>query len=175
VTGVTGGEGSMRQALGRRTGPDGTTWFFDLGADAGGPLASLVPGLAGSGRVVAELSPGVLVLRRSGPGPQDRQVTERVATLPLGAADDREAVRKFLLEQTVGPLAYKAGLDLARRVEARGRVEVSTYAEDTDSDKIGATLLAAGVDHTHTVRTRKLVDQYVDGPIRSRRADCLGI
>ena len=157
---------TVRQAIGRRTGPDGTTWFFDLDASAGGPL-----GLAGAGHVLAEIregAPPLLTLRRSAPA-GDGRVVERVARLALDDAGDRAAVHRFVLAQAAGP----AGLMLGRSIAERGTVETDTYVEERHDSGHTFNVGPAGVDESRTLTIRRLVSAVVAG--NARRADCLGL
>jgi hypothetical protein len=162
--------GSVRQALGRRTGPDGTTWYFDLGASADGPLASAIPALRAGGRVLAEVRAGTLTLRRV--TDDGDRVVSRVARLPLSDPGDRALVRRFVLWQAAGAAGYAAGVALAHAVAARGTVEVDTYTRDTSGGGHQFGFGAFVYDNARTTTSLRLVSAVVGG---ARRADCLGL
>jgi hypothetical protein len=176
VRAVPGGGGEGRAALGRRRGPDGTTYYVDLGADATGPLAAAVPGLDRHGRLVAEYttgSPPAITLRSSARG-RGTEV-ETVMHLPLSDPADRAAALRVAFVSVAD--AGLAVRDLLARIRARGTVERLRYRTraDTHGWSYGLDLgLELGADRASTVLRRELVDaEVVNGPFPARRFDCL--
>jgi hypothetical protein len=175
---IPGGGGRARAAVGRRSGPDGTTYYLDLGADSAGPLVAAVPELDRHGLLVAEYttgSPPAITLRSSARGSGDAEV-ETVMRLALTDPADRAAARRVAFVSLAAPaLALR---DLLARIRARGTVERLRYRThaDTDGWSYGVELGAAlGADRTTTVTSRELVDaQVVNGRFPVTRYDCLG-
>ncbi len=167
----TVGEATGRAVLGRRKGPDGTTYFVDLGTSG---AALDLPG-----RIIGEYragDPPVLTLRGTTPRRGDEE-TETVLRLPLRDADDRALAQRIAFTDLGDPsLAMR---DLGSRVHARGTIERSRYRVEEVSDgwdhgiKLG---LSFGVDHASSSLERTLLDAEVldGGPVPARREDCLG-
>lgn len=177
---IPGAGGELRQLLGRRVGPDGTTRFYELGAEADGPLAELL-GADGATTWIAEWregTPDVLAVRSPG-RLRDGRRTERVMTLPLADAGDRRAAARAVVWKVAGPLGEHAMRELTRRVRARGSVERHTYAETRSVSGVGLGgrlgPLGAAFDHEAVRVSRRLVAAEVltGGRVRER-ADCLG-
>jgi hypothetical protein len=148
-----------RTALGRRTGPGGTTYYFDLG------VGSL-------GQVVAEYtaaSPPTITLRSGS------AEAETVMRLRLDDPADRAAARRVAFVDLADPAREVE--DLAARIRARGTVEVLRYRVRSDEKAwaygLGA-LLEVGADRSTKTTTRELVDaQVVNGRFPATREDCL--
>jgi hypothetical protein len=173
-------EGSVRQALGRRVGQDGTTFYFGFDGGAAGALADFA-GIPGGGRWIAEwhvASPPVLTMRTEAPGPKKGQVRESVIRLALGDPADLELAKKLVLLQAAGPMAIALGRRLEQRLAENGSVETAVYSEKTETENFDAGVQVVGglgADRRESVITRKLVDAYVVRPDYARREDCLGV
>lgn len=176
---LPGGAADARAVLGRRSGPDGTTYYADLGGHSGGALAGALPDLDLPGHLVAEYrtsDPPVLTLRGTTPRRGGEEI-ETVLRLPLRDASDRAlAQRVAFLDLSDPALALR---DLAGRVRDRGTVERSRYrvTEDADSWDYGIKLgLALGADHAASAVQRSLVDAQVlsGGALPAHRDDCVG-
>lgn len=175
---VPGAGADARAALGRRTGPEGTSYYLDLGAGTSGPIIEAVPGADVAGHVVAEYrasDPPVVTLRASGRHHAGEE-TETVLRLALRDAADRAAARRVAFLSLSDPaLALR---DLVARIRARGTVERLRYRTEEDASgwEYGVELgLKLGADHATTALRRELVDaQLVNGPLPARREDCLG-
>ena len=172
-------DGSVRQALGRRVGPDGTTFYFGFDGGAAGAIAKLT-GLPSGGRWLAEwraAKPPVLTLRREVPGRGEHEVVETIARLVLSDPAARRDAERLVLLQAGGPLAVVLGRRLQERLVEQGAVEIHTYEEKTESDGYDAgvqVIAGLGADERSSVTRRKLLDARVVRPDRARRADCLG-
>jgi hypothetical protein len=173
-------DGHVRQAIGRRVGPDGTTLYYGFEGGAGGPLAGLA-GLPSAGDWLAEwhiADPPVLTLRRRTPGSGKDRVTETSARLVLTDPADLDTAKRLILLQTAGPIALALGRRLQQRIEERGTVQTATYAEERRGHHAaGSVKLIAGIgaDHDTSVVRRRLVDARVVRPRTARRVDCLGV
>ena len=171
-------EGGVRQALGRRVGEDGTTYYFGFDGGAAGVIAGFA-GVPGGGRWLAEwqvASPPVLTLRREMPGRRKGEVVETIARLPLSDPAARRDAERLVLLQAGGPLAVVLARRLQERLVERGAVEIHTYSEKTESDDFDAgvqVIAGLGADQRSSVTRRKLVDARVVRPDRARRSDCL--
>jgi hypothetical protein len=171
----------LRAALGRRIGPDGTTWYFEVSGTAGGALAEALPGFDGAGAAqVVEWHTGrppAIALRTS--TLSDGRAVDRVARLRLDHPGDVEAVRRYALERLSPVGARVAAADLARRIAARGTVERLTYEQEREETGFDYELelgLAIGAEHTNTTIRRRLVDaEVVTAGRTARRVDCLGL
>lgn len=175
---VPGAEAGVRAALGRRTGADGTTYYLDLGADTGGPVTDLVPGVDLAGGVIAEYrasDPPVLTLRARGRDATDEEV-ETILRLPLRSEADAAAARRVAFLDLGDPTA--AVRDLVARIRARGTVERHRYrtvAEDSGWAYELGLGLKLGADHAQSSLRRELVGaEVLDGSRSATREDCLG-
>lgn len=174
---LPGGGGDARAMLGRRKGPEGTTYYADLGAGSSGPITEAVPGVDLEGHVTAEYlagDPPVITLRTSGTG-HGGEETQTVLRLALRDAADRAAARRVAFVALSDP-AF-AVRDLVARIHARGTVERLRYRthEETGGDAYTLGLgVEFGYDHATSALRRELVDaEVLNGPLPARREDCL--
>jgi hypothetical protein len=178
---LAGVDVSTFRTLGHRTGPEGTTWYYDGGSALSTALAGKLGGFDGHGQVLIEwhpAKPGSLTLRTT-TGDGDR-VTESVSRLDLDRDEDERLVARLLLGQTAPALMPFTTRDLAQRMADRGVTQRFTYAQKTSGEnhelglKLGKKSL--GFDRSKELVTRELVDAEVltpDGVLK--RADCLGL
>jgi hypothetical protein len=169
------GSGAARDALGRRVGRTGTTWYYDVGGD----LSTLLPSLDVAGRMVFEYtdgSPPVLGVRATRGG---STTTEFVGRQVLSDPADAARVRAFLA--TALPLTGRALLDGRRilsRLREAGTLQRFTYAVESGGGSVGygaAAVVALSVEHSESMVRRRLVDAVVLGDRAARRVDCLGL
>ncbi len=167
-----------RAALGRRTSPEGTTYYLDLGAGSAGPIADVVPGLDVQGRAVAEYrdrrSAGRSRCERLARD-HDGDEVETVLRLPLRTEADAAAARRVAFLDLADPAS--AMHDLIARVHARGTVERLRYrtSEEGSAWAYGLELgVKLGADRTTSVLRRELVAaQVLNGALPASREDCL--
>ena len=174
---IPGAGAGARAMLGRRRGPDGTTYYADLGAETSGPLADAVPGLDLHGSVVAEYldgDPPAITLRAAGQAGAGEEV-HTVLRLPLRTEADRDAARRVAFLALADPAVALS--DLVARIRARGTIERLRYRtrQDDGGWSYGLALgVKVGADRATRVLTRELVDaQVLNGPLPSTRQDCL--
>ena len=174
---LPGAGADARAVLGRRRGPEGTTYYVSLGGGVSGPITEALPGLDVTGAVTAEYragDPPVVTLRATGRG-HDGDETQTVLRLALRDAADRAAARRVAFVDIDDPAP--AVRDLVARIRARGTVERLRYRtrEDGDAWAYGAKLgVELGLDRATSVRRRDLVDaEVLNGPFPARREDCL--
>jgi hypothetical protein len=172
-----GGNATARAMLGRREGPGGTTYYADLGGDAGESLTSALPALALHGHVAAEYaagSPPVLTLRAAGRG-RGSEESDAVLRLPLSDPGDRAAALRDVFLNVVDPTVAFA--DLLGRIRAHGTIERLRYRVHAagHAGNLSVALLAKlGYDHSSSVLRRKLIDaEVLGGPFPAQRQDCL--
>ncbi|MEJ7893629.1 MAG: hypothetical protein WKF94_13430 [Solirubrobacteraceae bacterium] len=175
---VPGAGAQARAAVGRQKGPDGTTYYLDLGADTSGPIRDVVPGTDLSGRVIAEYrasDPPVITLRTLDRDHAGDEI-ETVLRLPLRGAADAAAARLLAFADLGDPTA--AVRDLVARIRARGTIERFRYRTTTDESGWAYALglgIELGADRATTSLRRELVEaEVLDGPLPATREDCLG-
>jgi hypothetical protein len=174
---VATGEIATRRALGHRTGPDGTTWYYEGDATLAGALAKDVIGFGVGRNVLLEWRPGrTLTLRTtSGTG----RVTETVSRVPAADPVARRLIAGWMVSQNLGAMAPMAAGALARLVRDHGVTERFTFDETETTEDSGFSVkravYGAGYERATTVTTRKLVDAEVITPEGTlKREDCLG-
>jgi len=175
---VPGAGARVRAALGRREGPDGTTYYLDLGAGTAGPVRDVVPSVDLAGGVIAEYrasDPPVVTLRTSGRDHAGDEI-ETVLRLPLRSDADAAAARQVAFLDLDDPTA--AVRDLVARIRARGTVERYRYRITSEESGWVYALglgLELGADREESSLRRELVGaEVLSGPLPATREDCLG-
>lgn len=164
-------------ALGRRTGPDGTAWFFDVPAASARLLGAGLPQaeLAGVGPWSMEVAADrdgrarTLVLRSRGTTARRDEEAELTRTVDLTSARAAAAVRDLL-----DPARTAAA---ARVLATSGTLQRDVYrVRELDSAAdIELSAIVAGIGHADARTQRRLVASTVTGAgvPAARRADCL--
>lgn len=165
---------SAEAVLGRRSGPEGHTWYLRVDGAIAGALSDAVPQLGrGHRELVAEITDGpagTLVLRAGASGSGGDRLTETTVTLPLSDAGNRATA----LALFAGRGATGGNAALAKRLGERATVQTLTYDLDTDRDQWNYTINALGAEHGTTATTRHLVAAEVTrNGATGQRLDCL--